>query len=269
MWTFWKRFFLISTFLLGLTAGGLGLYYHLVDREVEPVWNLPNSHVDFIHFILGYATTSNESIVNQRKRLLLLYQDFQKQKRIPLRQRHWLLDLAKKYKETNADFTQEVTWQNLIKKVDVIPNSLAIAQAIEESGWGRSRFAKEGNNFFGMWCVTENCGMTPGARPDGARHQVQIFSSPLQSVSEYMLALNSRVFYSEFRLVRAQLRRQSQLMSGLVLADTLDNYSTAGTEYTDRIVAIIKRYHLEFFDKRQGLEQDLLILKNEKRIGFY
>ena len=35
--------------------------------------------------------------------------------------------------------------------MDVVPVSIAIAQAAKESGWGTSRFALEGNAMFGQW----------------------------------------------------------------------------------------------------------------------
>jgi Bax protein len=262
MWTLFRRF-IVATFLFILLGWcSVIAYHHLFDEEDEPQWDLQSQQVDFIHFILERSNISNEAIINQRKKLLFLYQDFHNQKRIALRQRHWLVNLAQAYKEPNADFSQDVTWQNLLKKVEVVPTSLVIAQAIEESGWGRSRFAKEGNNFFGMWCYTENCGLIPEARILGANHQVQIFTTPLQSVSQYMLSLNSRIFYTEFRSLRTKLRREDRNLSGLLLAPTLSNYSTNRTVYTDKIGLIIKHYHLDFFDKGHGFEKDLFILKN-------
>ena len=39
----------------------------------------------------------------------------------------------------------------LLIKADEIPVSLALAQAVIESGWGTSRFAYEGNALFGQY----------------------------------------------------------------------------------------------------------------------
>jgi Bax protein len=136
MWILIRRFIVSVAFLVCLGVASFATYHHLYDREEEPLWDLQGSQVDFIHFILERANISNEAIINQRRHLLLLYQDFHGQKRIPLRQRHWLSNLADTYKEFDDDFTKEETWQRLISKVDVVPNSLVIAQAIEESGWG-------------------------------------------------------------------------------------------------------------------------------------
>jgi Bax protein len=40
--------------------------------------------------------------------------------------------------------------------MDIIPPSIAIAQAAIESGWGTSRFALEGNAMFGQWTWSKN-----------------------------------------------------------------------------------------------------------------
>ena len=41
--------------------------------------------------------------------------------------------------------------KELKTRMDIIPVSIALAQAAKESGWGTSRFALEGNAIFGQW----------------------------------------------------------------------------------------------------------------------
>ena len=254
---FFNLFFKVILILVFLSVVGISAYRYFekdVRQSLEPIVDLPTAQVDFIHFILVRARISNEAIFNQRKRLLGLYQNFLSHKRIPLRQRHWLEQLALSYKENNANFNQEATWQNLMSKVDIVPNGLVIAQAIEESGWGRSRFAKEANNFFGLACYGANCGLS--AMGGASVHHLQIFMSPLQSVSGYMLSLNSLSSYTEFREVRQRFRSQHKILSSLALADTLSNYSTHPEVYMDKIASIIRTYKLTFFDGEEGFIQE-------------
>ena len=75
----------------------------------------------------------------------------------------------------------------LILRVDVIPVSLALAQAANESAWGTSRFALEGNNVFGQWCYKKGCGIVPAERRSGATHEVKSFTSVERSVQALSL----------------------------------------------------------------------------------
>ena len=50
-----------------------------------------------------------------------------------------------------ADTLDGGALDKLKRRVDIVPPSLALAQAAEESGWGTSRFAIKGNSLFGQW----------------------------------------------------------------------------------------------------------------------
>ena len=60
-------------------------------------------------------------------------------------ERVWLKRRFKEYKIDDQDLSK------LKMRMDIIPVSIAIAQAANESGWGTSRFALEGNALFGQW----------------------------------------------------------------------------------------------------------------------
>ena len=79
---------------------------------------------------------------------------------------------------------------SLLKRVDIVPESMVLIRAANESGWGSSRFAREGFNFFGEWCFTSGCGIVPSSRGSGKSHEVKVFSSVDESVSSYMRNLN-------------------------------------------------------------------------------
>ncbi|MDX1559886.1 MAG: glucosaminidase domain-containing protein [Marinobacter sp.] len=136
----------------------------------------------------------------------------------------------------------------LRKRLDVIPPSLILAQAANESAWGTSRFATEGNNLFGQWCFSEGCGLVPLGRAEGASHEVAKFSSPYRSVRAYIQNLNRHPTYQLLRDVRLKDRRNDTPLSGLELAEGLLGYSERGEEYIEEIRAMIHYNNLEFYD---------------------
>ncbi|NWO06132.1 MAG: glucosaminidase domain-containing protein [Alteromonadaceae bacterium] len=137
----------------------------------------------------------------------------------------------------------------LEKKLDIIPPSLILAQAANESAWGQSRFATRGNNLFGQWCFTEGCGLVPTNRPEGANHEVATFSSPYYSVRSYIQNLNRHNAYQKVRTLRTEDRRNNRRISGLRLAGGLVSYSERGQEYIAEIRAMIRFNELQAYDK--------------------
>ncbi|MDK2885677.1 MAG: Bax protein [Thermosipho sp. (in: thermotogales)] len=131
----------------------------------------------------------------------------------------------KKYYSDNID--------DLLLKVDVIPEDLAIAQAAVESAWGSSRFAIEANNIFGEWTFVPGTGIVPKNRPAGATYEIEVFDSLLDSMRSYALNLNKLPFYEDFRLIRAGLKKGHP-------ADGLLSYSELGNEYIEMVKVVIK-----------------------------
>jgi len=77
----------------------------------------------------------------------------------------------------DADEHYSSVRSELLNRVDEIPLSLALVQAAKESGWGTSRFAREGYNFFGQQCFNKGCGFTPLNRSVGRHHEVPVVCS--------------------------------------------------------------------------------------------
>ena len=156
-----------------------------------------------------------------------------------------LLEIKQKYKIKNI-----FTLQEYLKKVDVIPPSLALAQAALESGWGKSRFIKEANNIFGHWTYDPRFGMIPKQRKLGASHFVRVFQSLQESVSAYMLNLNRNLAYRAFQEKRFEQRKDKQSPEGLVLSQTMLNYSAIEQDYLKILKDIILVNNLQNFDKK-------------------
>ena len=162
-----------------------------------------------------------------------------------------LLTIAKKYRLINAtaiSLTSEQR-QQLLQQVDIMPASLALAQAAEESGWATSRFTEEGNAFFGQWDFSGK-GMPPKQqRKELGNYGLARFDSPLASVEGYMLNINITGAYNKLRVLRAKLRQENKAITGLELAGTLDKYSERGQAYIDGLRSMIRYNKLEGVDE--------------------
>ena len=89
--------------------------------------------------------------------------------------------------------------RGIAARVDIIPPSLAIAQAAEESGWGTSRFAQEGNALFGQRAYEAHRGGIVPNRPEGKKFKVRAFDHLIDGVKAYVHNLNSHSAYEDFR----------------------------------------------------------------------
>jgi uncharacterized FlgJ-related protein len=115
-----------------------------------------------------------------------------------------------------------------------IPTSLIIAQSIVESNFGTSRFAKEGNNLFGVRVWSKN-GMLPLKQHESINWRVKTYSTKCKSVRDYISILNNNHHYKEFRYLRNKTK------DPMKLADKLDNFSTS-IEYTNHVKQILIKY---------------------------
>jgi Bax protein len=132
--------------------------------------------------------------------------------------------------------------------IRVIPPSLALAQAANESAWGTSRFATDANNFFGQWCFKKGCGLIPSQRNSGQVHEVRKFESPEGSVRSYIRNLNTHYTYDELREIRDNLYDKNKPVTGIDLAEGLKGYSERGEEYVKELQSMIRFNKLTKFD---------------------
>jgi uncharacterized FlgJ-related protein len=145
----------------------------------------------------------------------------------------------------------------LLYRVDVVPPGLALGQAAYESGYGTSRFARQGNSLFGQWTYGGE-----GIKPEQQRqslgdHRIAAFEWPFDSVRGYFINLMSHPAYEDFRRLRAELRASGRPLSSLVLADGLLRYSERGQEYVDDLKGIIRVNRLEVADQASLRDEPL------------
>lgn len=190
----------------------------------------------FVDFLMPAIEQANRAIEQERAFLLSL--DLT---RLSANDKQNLTELGEKYKQARQPKQSLQSWRRqLLKKVDIIPPSLALAQAANESAWGTSRFARKGFNFYGQWCFSEGCGLVPKGRPEGEGYEVRVFNTPQESVEAYMLNLNAFHTYQPLRQIRLTLREQDKAILGTRLAPGLLAYSQRREEYIEEIRNMIE-----------------------------
>ena len=142
-----------------------------------------------------------------------------------------------KIKDKNID--------NLLSHMIMPPKSIIISQAALESGWGTSRFFKEGNNLFGVWSYNTNePRIAAQTRSNGYTPHLKKYESLKGSVEDYILLLSRSSHYSDFR---EGVKRNE---SSVELAKYLLKYSELGDEYVKRIVSMIDSNNLMELDSK-------------------
>jgi Bax protein len=197
----------------------------------------------FIKSTLPLILHVNELILQDRERLAALGDQVADGRVLSEQDRLWLDETAERYGSKSADPA------DLLTHVDIVPPSLAIAQAAEESGWGTSRFAREGNALFGQRAYkAHRKGIVPVERPEGTSFRVRAFDHLIDGVKSYMHNLNSHPAYRDFREARAKMRAEEGNIDGYDLAGALLRYSERGVAYVKTIRVIMRSNTLRAFD---------------------
>ena len=199
----------------------------------------------FFGYFLPIIENQNRAILATREKLDDWYQN---PDTISARHAAEISEIAARYGIDDFDIESDANWNKLFKRVDVVPPSLALAQSANESAWGTSRFAREGNNFYGQWCFRKGCGLVPRKRDANKTHEVAAFDSPQESVRMYIRNLNSNSAYKGLRDIRADLRKANKSVTGQALAAGLKRYSERGMEYVKELREMIAGNKLAVYD---------------------
>ena len=196
----------------------------------------------FIKIVLPLILSENNIIKIDRKNLFKILNKSNNTQR----EKDWIEKKFKQYGVVNKDLS------TLKVRMDIIPVSLAIAQAAKETGWGTSRFAIEGNALFGQWTFSGN-GIKPAAADEGTKHKVMTFNVLKASVRAYQRNINTHSSYKEFRKARAIQRDNDEILNSLELVNFLYDYAENGEEYIETLKKIIKQNNLKDFDNAKIL----------------
>lgn len=249
------------------SAFDLGLAMNVVNFDLKPVRrggarvprlfvvNLPDDFDSqmaveqrkeiFIRTVLPLILKANEEVRNERRQLIELQEYVSSGREIGEAAQIWLDSLAEKYRASANDFT------TLLRRVDTVSPTLALAQSIEESGWGRSRFARLGNALFGQRVWSQGAGFVPEERSEGEKFEVRAFDSLLDSVRSYVVNLNRHYAYEDYRGERARMRARETTLDARRLVATLISYSERREAYVEALTGLIASNRLDQFENAQ------------------
>ena len=194
----------------------------------------------FFDFLQPFVDLQNTRVQLQRERLLAIVDKLEHGAELARAERVFLRSLSTQYEMEGNDFRDPAFLDRLLRRVDILPPSLVLAQAANESAWGTSRFALEANNFFGQWCYTQGCGVVPNRRRASASHEVKAFDSVEEAVRAYFMNINTFPSYLDLRLIRESLREQARPIDGISLAQGLESYSERGEAYISELQDMIR-----------------------------
>ena len=221
------------------------IYLSQLPKDLDRLKNTKKKKDTFIKIVMPLILDENNKILENRKKLFKILGKSTNS----MGEKRWLKRRFKEYGIKKGDITE------LKVRMDIIPASIAIAQAAIESGWGTSRFALEGNAMFGQWTWSKN-GIEPTEKSENQDHKILRFSMLRSSVKAYKNNLNTHRGYREFREKRAELRKNNKKISGLKLVNYLHNYAATGKNYTKILQKIIEQNRLTDFDDATLINSD-------------
>ena len=213
------------------------IYFTQFPKDLSEIQSVKLKKETFIKIVLPLVVAENEKILADKEKLKIL----ENKKYTTDLEKQWLRQKLLEYKVKKGDLKE------LAKRIDIIPTSIALAQAAKESGWGTSRFALEGNAIFGQWTWSGQ-GIAPLERSSNKNHKILKFPILRASVKAYQNNLNTHKGYSNFREKRLKIRQTNKKIKGLELTETLKNYAQTGSEYTKILNQIIRENRLADFE---------------------
>ena len=217
------------------------------NKKLNLTNKLSKKKKEFIKIVLPLIISQNQEILSDRNRLLKIREYLLKYKTISKKEQKVIEYLSKQYSIESINRHKVDIIDDLLLSVDVIPNSIALAQAVNESGWGTSRFAKEYNALFGQYTFDESIGVVPIRRDKGKKHLIKHFSSFDQSIKSYFKNINTHFAYKEFRKLRDEIRDNSNQVKNILLVHKLNAYAE-DKNYVDILIDIIKINNLSDYD---------------------
>ncbi|CAM3713101.1 hypothetical protein VA7868_02373 [Vibrio aerogenes CECT 7868] len=221
------------------------------------IHNIRERKLAFLNYLRPGIDYENQRISEERYFLQSVEQSVTHQQSLSQSEMKRLSVISREYKlplpETGPD---EGWFQKAFHRVDILPEALVFIQAANESAWGTSRFARQGNNYFGQWCYRRGCGLVPLARTEGATHEVAKFGSVQESIHRYFMNVNRNKAYTALREIRFNLRQQGvnirTSQSAAELTNGLLKYSERGAEYVDSLKTMIRHNQKILPDNEPG-----------------
>lgn len=193
----------------------------------------------FLRTLLPLAITVNDQLLRERKEIVALLGRVRQTGHWPRRLR-WF---AARF-EVDEDKPLKEVSKLLLRRCNIVPPGLILAQAAKESGWGTSRFALEANNLFGVHTWNPDVGLPASGSSDPQTDRIRSYPNLLASVRDYVHNLNVGYAYVEFRELRARQQSKKHFNS-VSLARTLGSYSELGETYIRNLQQLIASNSLQ------------------------
>jgi len=200
------------------------------DLDMRNLIDVKDKKKRFFDFMRPIVNTENSRVLELREKLVAAKKNNN--------QHSFVAKIADDY---SVDWEAEKkNWDKLLERVDAVALELVLAQSANESAWGQSRFATQGNNFFGQWCYKKGCGIVPKKRDKGTRHEVAKFSSVNKSVRSYLKNINTGRVYAPLRQIRKKNRAAGKKPDAIAQAGGLIKYSQRREAYVKEIRSMIR-----------------------------
>jgi len=202
--------------------------------------NIRQRKEKFFKYLMPVIQFENHRLADIRQRLVYIQECIRFGHKLAAEDQSWFDETLVDFRLADQDVSGKQFWPLVFMRVDQFPVDLVLVQAANESAWGTSRFAREGNNLFGQWCFSPGCGMVPEGRPEGETYEVARFDSIPHAVAAYMRNLNTGHAYDRLREIRAEKRHQGEVASAAELAGGLIYYSQRREDYVSELLAMLK-----------------------------
>ena len=216
-------------------------------NDFSEIQDVPTKKKLFYLVTLPLIYNTNTSIMQERRMVINIEKKFAR-KELNKNETDEIIRLSKKYKLDYSEINTKL-FRKLKQRINIIPVSLALGQAIIESGWGQSRFATEGNALYGQWTTSEDKGIIPQERDEDKTHAVLKFKNLSESVEAYMFNINTHQAYYNFRVIRRIDERIKYTDPISMKVKYLAAYAEIGDKYVDKLELIIASNNLQEFDR--------------------
>ena len=243
---YYKKNNFIPEILTQENIGHLPIISELPD-DFSEIQDVPTKKKLFYLVTLPLIYNTNTSIMQERRMVINIEKKFAR-KKLNKNETDEIIRLSKKYKLDYSEINTKL-FRKLKQRINIIPVSLALGQAIIESGWGQSRFATEGNALYGQWTTSEDKGIIPQDRDEDKTHAVLKFKNLSESVEAYMFNINTHQAYYNFRVIRRIDERIKYTDPISMKVKYLAAYAEIGDKYVDKLELIIASNNLQEFDR--------------------
>ena len=243
---YYKKNNFIPEILTQENIGHLPIISELPD-DFSEIQDVPTKKKLFYLVTLPLIYNTNTLIMQERRMVINIEKKFAR-KELNKNETDEIIRLSKKYKLDYSEINTKL-FRKLKQRINIIPVSLALGQAIIESGWGQSRFATEGNALYGQWTTSEDKGIIPQDRDEDKTHAVLKFKNLSESVEAYMFNINTHQAYYNFRVIRRIDERIKYTDPISMKVKYLAAYAEIGDKYVDKLELIIASNNLQEFDR--------------------